>query len=436
MGYLFLMTFAGSALFIGYLWWKKLLSKSMTQCLRYRALMIVMLVYIVPWVWIEGTYKWIIELFWSGEVAADVKGLIDIADIKAEEIAYRTKEYQLMMLILLIWFAVAVLILLIRVTKSFRKSYRLQALAITCEDKNLEQTLECLRETIRYRRRPEIAWTRVDNETFTIGTIRPVIFLQKEYAKGDLYWILKHEIAHIVRLDLWVKLLLEFVCCLHWFNPLVYLLEHEIRYLCETSCDERVIKGCTDEECQAYIDLLDRNRSTNRQKVSISGALQGEDEIDKRIALMKSRRNIGTREKAVVICIFVFMIFLDSLTALAYPRVHHVKSEIVTAAEDAVDGNNFWIYEYAEDGYGGFIDIIRYDEQFVDENGEIYSVDSVLGDETCIEHDIVSGIVQIHEKDKEGGCTLETYEGTRCMKCGAVWKGEFLHKTKKEVCPH
>lgn len=436
MGYLFLMTFAGSALFIGYLCWKKLLRKSMTQCVRYRSLMIVMLVYIVPWVWIEGTYRWIIEFFWPGEVAANVKKLINVASIETEGAAYRTKECQMLMLIMLVWFAVAVLILLIRVTKSFRKSHALHALAITCEDKNVEQTLECLRETIQYRHRPEIAWMRVDNETFTIGTIRPVIFLQKEYAKGDLYWILKHEMTHIVRLDLWVKLLLEFVCCLHWFNPLVYLLGHEIRYLCEASCDERVIKGCTEEECQAYIDLLDRNRSANRQKVSISGASQGEDEIDKRIALMKSRRNIGAREKAIVICTFVFLVFLDSLTALVYPKVQHVKSEIANAAEDAVDGNNFWIYDYAEEGYGVLMDIILYDEQFIDENGEIYPAYTATEQEACPEHKTVSGIVQIHEKNSEGGCTLETYEGTRCTECGTVWKGELLHKTTKISCIH
>lgn len=436
MGYLLLMTFTGSALFIGYLCWKKMLGKSITQCMRYRALMIVMLTYIVPWIWIEGTYKWVIELFWPGGVSAHAKALIDIADIEAEEIAYRTREYGLMMLITLIWFAIAVLILLIRAVKSFRKSHRLHALAITCGDRNLEQTLECLQETIRYKRRPEVVWTRVDNETFTVGNAKPVIFLQKGYAEGDLYWILKHEITHIVRLDLWMKLLLEFVCCFHWFNPLIYLLEHEMRYLCETSCDERVIKGCTEEECRAYMDLLDRNRDGNRLKIQVSNDKRENDEIDKRIALMKGRKNIRPREKAIAICVFGFLVVLDSLTALAYPDVHHVKSEMATAAEDAVDGNNFWIYDYADDGYGTIADIVLYDEQFVDENGEIYPADTTTEQETCPEHKTVSGIVQIHEKNSEGGCTLETYEGTRCTECGTVWKGELLHRTTKIPCIH
>lgn len=436
MGYLFLMTFAGSALFIGYLCWKKLLGKSMTQCMKYRALMIVMLAYVVPWIWIKGIYKWVIELFWPREMTADVQRLINVANIETKEVAYHTKEYKLLMLIMLVWFAVAVSFLLIRIVKSFRKSYALYARAIKCEDKNLEQTLKCLQETIRHRRRPEIVWTRVDNETFTIGTIKPVIFLQKKYVEGDLYWILKHELTHIAKMDLWVKLLLEFVCCLHWFNPLIYLLEHEIKYLCETSCDERVIAGCSEEKCEVYMDLLDRNRSNVSLKNSCGSSLREDDEIDKRIALMKNRKDIGLREKSIAICIFMLLVFFDSLTALAYPGVYHVKNAVIEMAEDAVDGGNLWIYDYAENGYGTFTDVILYDEQFVDEKGQIYPVEPTNEQEICSEHEIVSGVVQIHHKNSDGGCAIETYEGTRCTECGMVWKGDLLREARKIPCPH
>lgn len=436
MGYLFLMTFAGSALFIGYLCWEKLLRKSMTQCVKYRALLIVMLVYIVPWRWVKAIYKWISDSFMPAKMAADAKALINIANIETKEIVRQTKEYQLLMLIMLMWFAISVLFMAIRVVRYLRKSHRLYELAINCEDENLEHTLKCLHETIRYRSRPKIVWTRVDNETFTIGTIRPAIFLQKGYADGDLYWILKHEMTHIIRMDLWIKLLLEFVCCLHWFNPLIYLLRHEIRYLCETSCDEKVIKGCTEEECQAYMDLLDRNRNGNRLNILHTGNLEGGSEIDKRIVLMKNRKSISNRENVIVVSIFVVLIFLDSLTALAYPEIDHVKSENVNVAEDAVDGDNFWIYDYVTDGYGTLEEILLYDEQFVDEKGEIYPVELTTEEEICSEHEIVPGVVQIHHKDSDGGCTTETYEGTRCTECGMVWKGNLLREARKIPCPH
>ena len=160
MGYLFLMTFAGSALFIGYLCWENLLRKSMTQSVKYRALMIVMIVYIVPWRWVKAIYKWISNFFMPRKVAADAKALINIANIETKEITYQTRGYRILLLIMLMWFAISVLFMMIRVVRYLRKSHRLYALAIKCEDENLEKTLECLHGAIRYRSRPKIVWTR------------------------------------------------------------------------------------------------------------------------------------------------------------------------------------------------------------------------------------------------------------------------------------
>ena len=422
MGYLLLMMSAGSALYIGYLLWVRLFGKSITQCMKYRALIIVMLAYVVPWAWLGGTYRWAIGFFWTKEVVAGAKGLIDFADIEAKEMAYRTKEYRLLMLVMLIWFMIAVLLLLIRTIKFLKRRYEFRI-------------LERLQKTVRFRRRPRIAWTRVDNDTFTLGAVMPIIFLQKKYAEGDLYWILKHEMTHIAGMDIWVKLLLEFVCSLHWFNPLIYFLEHEIKYLSETSCDERVVRGCTETECQAYIDLLKRNRRGNRQKVPVSSALEGGNEIDRRIALLRERKLVGHREKAAVIGVFAFFVFLNSLTALAYPKIRHVKDAVIETAEDAVDGNNFWIYDCADDGYGVLMEGVLHDEQFVDGDGKIYPA-TYLEETVCGEHDIVSGVLQIHVKDDDGSCIIETYEGDRCTKCGNVWKGDYLHKTTKSSCTH
>ena len=89
MGYLLLMTSAGTALYVGYLIWAKLLGKSMTQCMKYRALFVVMLVYIVPLGWLEGVYRRILGFFWLGEIDERAKCLINIADIETKAAAYR-----------------------------------------------------------------------------------------------------------------------------------------------------------------------------------------------------------------------------------------------------------------------------------------------------------------------------------------------------------
>lgn len=437
MKYLLLMTISGSVLLFGYLCWERLLEKSITQCMKYKALMVVMLVYVAPWAWLREGYRSIFGPFWRMGAISAAMGVVDVADIKTEEAVYQTEEYQLWLLMLAIWFVIAMLIMCIRVVKYLVRVNSLRALAIECGDKNLEKILACLRESVRYRHKPDVVWTRADNETFTIGVIKPVIFLQKKYAPKELYWILKHEMTHIVRKDLWVKLFLEFVCCLHWFNPFIYLLERKMRFLCETSCDEHVIRDCTEEDCRIYMELLDGNKSGHKLKIPFSSALDdGDEEIEKRISLMKKRRNIKRRDKLIATCVFGLLVFLDSLTALAYPQVYHVKSSAIELAEDAVGGGNLWVDDCTEDEYGLPVDIVLYNEQFVDEDGQIYLAYFDKENEIGSEHDKVAGIIQIHIKDSDGSCTVEVYEGTRCKKCDVVWKGNLLYKVRKDFCVH
>lgn len=117
MKYLLLMTFSGSSLYIGYLWWDKQFGKSMTQCMKYRALMVVMLAYVLPWIGLKETYKYIFIYLWRTEAVTAAKGWVSIADIRTEEVAYQTEGYRLWMLMLAIWFAFAILILIIRITR-------------------------------------------------------------------------------------------------------------------------------------------------------------------------------------------------------------------------------------------------------------------------------------------------------------------------------
>ena len=73
MKYLILMTVSGSGLLVGYLCWERLLENSLTQSMKYRALMVVMLVYAVPWAWLREGYRSIFGPFWRmGAIAAGI----------------------------------------------------------------------------------------------------------------------------------------------------------------------------------------------------------------------------------------------------------------------------------------------------------------------------------------------------------------------------
>ncbi len=78
----------------------------------------------------------------------------------------------------------------------------------------------------------------------TTGFIHPVILLPAtNYTADEQLFILKHELVHYKRKDLWYKALLFLATAIHWFNPIVYLMARAIEVQCEISCDEEVLKN-------------------------------------------------------------------------------------------------------------------------------------------------------------------------------------------------
>ncbi|MCB6366121.1 M56 family metallopeptidase [Intestinibacillus massiliensis] len=79
----------------------------------------------------------------------------------------------------------------------------------------------------------------------TFGVLRPVILLPAAADWTDetaLSYILEHEFIHIRRFDALTKLLLTAALCLHWCNPLVWLMSRAAGRDIELACDEAVVR--------------------------------------------------------------------------------------------------------------------------------------------------------------------------------------------------
>ena len=75
--------------------------------------------------------------------------------------------------------------------------------------------------TIRVRQSDQIT------SPLTYGILRPVILLPSTMDFGDeekLNYVLTHELIHVKRFDYAWKLLFAATLCVHWFNPLVWLM--------------------------------------------------------------------------------------------------------------------------------------------------------------------------------------------------------------------
>lgn len=79
----------------------------------------------------------------------------------------------------------------------------------------------------------------------TYGVLNPVILLPKSTDLADenlLQYVLTHEYVHIRRFDILSKCLLVAALCIHWFNPIMWVMYILANRDLELACDETVVR--------------------------------------------------------------------------------------------------------------------------------------------------------------------------------------------------
>lgn len=85
-----------------------------------------------------------------------------------------------------------------------------------------------------------------------MGFRRPVILLPEDVPAGSLEAALVHELTHLKHRDTWYMLLMTLARCVHWFNPLVWLMVRVARRDMELCCDYDLLNGQGEEVRRAY----------------------------------------------------------------------------------------------------------------------------------------------------------------------------------------
>lgn len=108
-----------------------------------------------------------------------------------------------------------------------------------------------VRRHVWLRRCPAVA------SPMLVGVLRPVILLPDTALAGPaLELVLLHELHHLRRGDIPVKLLLVLVRGMHWFNPIMHWVDRALAYHCEASCDAWVMRGADLDARQYYSETL------------------------------------------------------------------------------------------------------------------------------------------------------------------------------------
>lgn len=100
---------------------------------------------------------------------------------------------------------------------------------------------------------PVLYFCGVLHSPLCMGLFRQEIYINSENREpSDMRLILKHELTHCKRRDLWFKALLLLARTIHFFNPFVHWMARLAERDMEYSCDVSVMQDCSLEERQAY----------------------------------------------------------------------------------------------------------------------------------------------------------------------------------------
>lgn len=140
----------------------------------------------------------------------------------------------------------------------------------------------------------------------TFGILSPKIVLPKVLkTQTDIEWkcVLLHEMVHIKRKDNLIKIIMLLAVCIHWFNPLVWIMCILFNRDIELSCDEKVIASLGENTKKQYAMAL-ITLAEKQYHWSLFSNGFGKNAIHERIvAIMKYKKITAIS----VICTIVFL---------------------------------------------------------------------------------------------------------------------------------
>lgn len=131
-----------------------------------------------------------------------------------------------------------------------------RSVALVDNQKTIDDYKEICTE-YKIKKPPALLQSKLVQAPCIAGLLRPAIILPHNTVPRQWQsFALRHELMHYRHRDLPVQTAIRLLACLHWFNPLIYVLQEEYMVNCEQHCDERVLNGQTKETRRRYASAL------------------------------------------------------------------------------------------------------------------------------------------------------------------------------------
>lgn len=132
-----------------------------------------------------------------------------------------------------------------------------EIMSFSYEDSELNNVLYKCKSKLNITLNISIKRSLAVTTPMVVGIVRPkIIFpINIKYCE-KLEPVLIHELVHLRRRDLLIKIIQIGVTAVHWFNPIIYIINNNMENWCEISCDEIVAEKMSYEERKEYGNVI------------------------------------------------------------------------------------------------------------------------------------------------------------------------------------
>ncbi len=189
----------------------------------------------------------------------------------------------------------------------------------------------CCRRWLR-RAPPQVLTVAWAHSPALVGVWRPALLLPGQmpgsFSAEDWEHVFAHEIAHLRWRDHWVQLWLHLACCVHWFNPLVWLGLRRLRADRELAADEWALQHLAGERALAYGETLFKTLANRPTTFSFQPGMVGISEdgaqIEQRLrritAFLPQRRLSGSFAGLVAVLLLATVVLGQGSSDQPFPQ--------------------------------------------------------------------------------------------------------------------
>lgn len=243
------------------------------------------------------------------QAAVDEKGFNKFATDVVHKVGRINSPWKWQDVILFIWMTGAIC-LLIRFLRIYRREYKLLK---QCRPVQNETAGRLIRK-FSLRRNVHLYEGCSFPSPVTYGIFCPKIVLPEDLegvSRVDIRNMVVHELVHIQRYDVAKRYILAAVLCVHWFNPLIWMMYHFYQEDQEMACDEQVLRKMAGQESKNYIYTMIKMSSKGHRLLTTT-AFGGKEAGRRRIlaAMNQKKMNMGSMLTAAALSLCLAFSFV------------------------------------------------------------------------------------------------------------------------------